>query len=254
MRAKVAGIAFFLKNNIDLLKIGTGRGSKNHLHKGEALKSTSLKIGGFSSHWLKHDERNGIQHSSLPVDNKTTMALKAWHSNSIVKAAAAWEKEKDTRGKKKTCLLFCTPWELKTHLIMSPIRNKPTVTKTSIADTWCMLKLQKKKSGSNYAKWWLICDAMKTIKIYKRGVKVKTSCCFQPRPWQSILIPKERAVLILQWMTVNNRDYHIMLCTIYLWRDKPITFSWSEKEYTVYTKELCMFTDTTAGFYTWTAM
>lgn len=98
----------------------------NHLHKGEALKSSLIKYDrGASSHWLKRDERNGIQHSSLSVDNQTTLVLKAWHSYSTVRAAAVWET-------KKTFLLFWTPWELKRcmHFIIPPIRNKHINSKT----------------------------------------------------------------------------------------------------------------------------
>lgn len=81
-------VSSLVKTNIHLLKTRLGSSSQNHLHKGEALKSPLIKYDrGASSHWLKHDERNGIQHSSLSVDNQTTLALKAWHSNSIVKAA-----------------------------------------------------------------------------------------------------------------------------------------------------------------------
>lgn len=97
-------VSSLVKSNIHLLKTRLGRGSQNHLHKGEALKSPLIKNDrGASSHWLKHDERNGIQHSSLSVDNQTTLALKAWHSNSIVKAAAVWEKKKTQEKKKHSC-------------------------------------------------------------------------------------------------------------------------------------------------------
>lgn len=91
-------VSFLVKTNIHLLKTRLGSGSQNHLHKGEALKSPLIKYDrGASSQWLKHDERNGIQHSSQSVDNQTTLALKAWHSNSIVKAAAEWGKKRRTR-------------------------------------------------------------------------------------------------------------------------------------------------------------
>lgn len=105
-------VSSLVKTNIHLLKTRLGSSSQNHLHKGEALKSPLIKYDrGASSHWLKHDERNGIQHSSLSVDNQKTLALKAWHSNSIVKAALVWGKKK-TWGK-NTLLLFWTLWELK---------------------------------------------------------------------------------------------------------------------------------------------
>lgn len=105
-------VSSLVKTNIHLLKTRLGSSSQNHLHKGEALKSPLIKYDrGASSHWLKHDERNGIQHSSLSVDNQKTLALKAWHSNSIVKAATVWGKKK-TWGK-NTLLLFWTLWELK---------------------------------------------------------------------------------------------------------------------------------------------
>ena len=97
-----SGVSSLVKTNIPLFK--TRLGSQNHLHKGEALKPPFIKYDrGSSSHWLKHDERNGIQHSSLSVDNQTTLALKAWHSNSIVKAVAVWEKEKAREEKTHPC-------------------------------------------------------------------------------------------------------------------------------------------------------
>lgn len=109
-------VSSLVKTNIHLLKTRLVRGSQNDLHKGEALKSPLIKYDrGASSHWLKHDERNGIQHSSLSVDNQTTLALKAWHSNSIVKAAAVWEKKKTQE--KNTFLLFWTLWELKRRVL-----------------------------------------------------------------------------------------------------------------------------------------
>lgn len=109
-----SGVSSLVKTNTFLLKTRLGRGSQNHLHKGEALKSPLIKYDrGAGSHWLKHDERKGIQHSSLSADNQTTLALKAWHSNSIVKAAVVWGERKTQEGKKITFLLFWTLWERK---------------------------------------------------------------------------------------------------------------------------------------------